>query len=174
MVSGNMAKKKQVRATKSASAPQTYGYSKKVLEIFQNPKNIGEIKNPDGFGKVGNPSCGDLMYMYLRISKDGRDRILDIKIKTFGCLGAISSSSILTEMVKGMTIEQALKVTKDQVVKELGGLPPIKIHCSILSVDALKEDVYDYYKKTGRKITKDLQEAHERNERVCIGIEHMH
>ena len=153
---------------------QNYGYSKKVIEVFKSPKNIGEIANPDGFGKVGNPKCGDLMYMYLRISKDGKDRIDDIKIKTFGCLGAISSSSILTEMVKGMTIEKALKVTKDQVVKELDGLPPIKIHCSVLSVDALKESVYNYYKKSKKKIPKDFEATHKRNVQICEGIEHMH
>lgn len=153
---------------------QNYGYSKKVIEVFKSHKNIGEIANPDGFGKVGNPKCGDLMYMYLRISKDGKDRIDDIKIKTFGCLGAISSSSILTEMVKGMTIEKALKVTKDQVVKELDGLPPIKIHCSVLSVDALKEAVYNYYKKSKKKIPKDLEATHKRNVQICEGIEHMH
>jgi len=153
---------------------QTYGYSRKVIETFKHPKNIGEMKNPDGFGMVGNPRCGDTMNMYLRISKDGKERIEDVKIKTFGCLGAISSSSVLTEMVKGKTIKQALSVTKDQVVKELGGLPPIKIHCSVLSIDALKEAVYNYYKKNGKKIPRDLQSVHEHNVKVCEGIEHMH
>lgn len=153
---------------------QTYGYSRKVLEVFRHPKNIGEIKNPDGFGLVGNPRCGDTMSMYLKISKDGEDRIEDIKIKTFGCLGAISSSSILTEMVKGKTIGDALRVTKDDVIKKLGGLPPIKVHCSVLSVDALKEAIYDYYKRKGRKIPKDLEEVHKHNLQVRESIEHMH
>lgn len=155
---------------------QTYGYSKKVLEIFRNPKNIGEIKNADGIGKVGNPVCGDLMWLYLRVAKNSKNEeyIKDVKVKTFGCLGAISSSSILTEMVKGRTIEKSLKITKDQIVKELDGLPPIKVHCSVLSSDALKEAVYDYYMKKGRNISKELQLAHERNKRVREGIEHMH
>jgi len=155
---------------------QTYGYSAKVLETFKNPKNIGEIKDPDGFGKVGNARCGDMMNMYIRIGKNrkGDDYIKDIKIKTFGCLGAISSSSILTEMVKGKTIDDALKVTKDQVIRELGGLPPIKVHCSVLSVDALKEAIYDYYRRKGRKMPKDLELVHRHNEQVCKGIEHMH
>lgn len=155
---------------------QTYGYSKKVLEIFKNPKNIGEIEHPDGVGKVGNSMCGDLMWMYLRIAKNtkGQEYIKDVKVKTFGCLGAISSSSILTEMVKGKTIDDALKVTKDQVVKELGGLPPVKIHCSLLSTDAIKEAIYDYYKRKGRKVPRDLQASHERNEKIREGIEHMH
>jgi nitrogen fixation NifU-like protein len=155
---------------------QTYGYSRKVLEVFKHPKNIGEIKNPDGVGKVGNEVCGDLMWMYLRIARNrkGEEYIKDIKVKTFGCIAAISTSAILTEMAKGKTIEDALLIDKTKIVRKLGGLPPIKVHCSVLSSDALKEAVYDYYRRKGRKIPKDLQLAHERNEQIKKGIEHMH
>ncbi len=155
---------------------QTYGYSRKVIEIFRHPKNIGEIKNPDGVGKVGNILCGDLMWMYLRIAKNrkGEEYIKDVKVKTFGCVAAVATSSVLTEMVKGMALKKALAIDKMKIVKKLHGLPQIKIHCSVLSADALKEAIYDYYKKNGRKIPKDLQLVHERNEKVREGIEHMH
>ncbi len=121
-------------------------------------------------------NCGDLMWMYLCIAKNrkGEEYIKDVKVKTFGCIAAISTSSVLTEMAKGKTLKQALAIDKARIVKMLGGLPPIKIHCSVLSADALKEAVYDYYEKNGRKIPKGLQAAHERNERVREGIEHMH
>jgi len=155
---------------------QTYGYSRKVLEVFKHPRNIGEMKNPDGLGKVGNILCGDLMWMYLRIAKNakGEEYIRDIKVKTFGCVAAVATSSLLTEMAKGKTIKQALAIDKAVIVKRLGGLPPIKVHCSVLSSDALKEAVYDYYRKRGRKIPNELQLAHEHNEKIREGIEHMH
>jgi nitrogen fixation NifU-like protein len=105
---------------------------------------MGEIKDADGFGKVGNPKCGDVMAIYIKV-KD--ERIIDIKFKTYGCTAAIATSSILTEIVKGKTIEDALKVTRDDVAKELGGLPAIKMHCSNLAADALKEAIKDYRKK---------------------------
>lgn len=119
-------------------------YTEKVMDHFRNPRNMGEIKDADGFGKVGNPKCGDVMAIYIKV-KD--QRIIDIKFKTFGCTAAIATSSILTEIVKGKTIEEALKVTRDDVAKELGGLPAIKLHCSNLAADALKEAIKDYRKK---------------------------
>ena len=119
-------------------------YTEKVLDHFRNPRNMGEIKNPDGFGKVGNPTCGDVMAIYIKV-KD--ERIVDIKFKTFGCTAAIATSSILTEIVKGKTIEEALKITRDDVANELGGLPAIKMHCSNLAADALKEAIKDYRNK---------------------------
>ena len=118
-------------------------YSKKVIEHFKNPHNQGVIKDADAIGKVGNPVCGDVMKIYLKI-KD--DVIEDVKFETLGCAAAIAVSSALTEMVKGKTLAQALKVTKDQIVKKLGGLPPIKIHCSMLGIDALQEAVRNYKK----------------------------
>ena len=119
-------------------------YNEKVMEAFSNPKNVGEIENPDGFGKVGNASCGDIMQITLRI-KD--DVIEDAKFKTFGCAAAIATSSTATEMVKGMKIEDALKVTNSQVVEKLEGLPPQKIHCSVLVEEAIKAAIDDYRNK---------------------------
>jgi nitrogen fixation NifU-like protein len=119
-------------------------YTKKVMDHFRNPRNMGEIKDADGFGKVGNPKCGDVMAIYIKV-KD--DRIIDIKFKTFGCTAAIATSSILTEIVKGKTIDEAQKITRDDVANELGGLPAIKMHCSNLAADGLKEAIKDYRKK---------------------------
>lgn len=119
-------------------------YTEKVLDHFRNPRNMGEIKNPDGFGKVGNPVCGDVMAIYIKV-KD--ERIVDIKFKTFGCTAAVATSSVLTEMVKGKTIDEALKITRDDVANELGGLPAIKMHCSNLAADALREAIKDYRNK---------------------------
>jgi nitrogen fixation NifU-like protein len=119
-------------------------YTEKVMDHFRNPRNMGEIKDADGFGKVGNPKCGDVMAIYIKV-KD--EKIVDIKFKTFGCTAAIATSSILTEMVKGKTIKEALKITRDDVANELGGLPAIKLHCSNLAADALLEAIKDYRKK---------------------------
>ena len=120
-------------------------YTAKVMDHFRNPRNMGEIKNADGFGKVGNPKCGDVMAIYIKVNDE---KIVDIKFKTFGCTAAIATSSILTEIVKGKTIGEALKVTRDDVANELGGLPAIKLHCSNLAADALKEAIENYRKKT--------------------------
>jgi len=120
------------------------GYSKKVMEHFMNPKNVGAIENPDGYGKVGNPVCGDLMEMFIKV-KD--DIITDIKFRTFGCGSAIATSSMVTEMAKGMHVDKAMKMTRDDVADELDGLPPRKMHCSNLAADALHEAIKDYKKK---------------------------
>ena len=120
-------------------------YSKKVMEHFRNPKNMGEIKDADGVGTVGNPVCGDIMTIYIKV-KD--DKIADIKFKTFGCGAAIATSSMITELAKGKTLDEALKITRDDVADELDGLPPIKMHCSNLAADALREAIKDYRKKT--------------------------
>ena len=119
-------------------------YSDKVFELLANPKNVGEIEDADGVGTVGNPTCGDVMRLYIKVV-DGK--IVDAKFKTFGCAAAIASSSMVTEMVKGMTIEEALKISNKQVAAELGGLPPIKMHCSNLAEEALESAIADYYKK---------------------------
>ncbi|MFH0955730.1 MAG: iron-sulfur cluster assembly scaffold protein [Candidatus Falkowbacteria bacterium] len=118
-------------------------YSKKVIEHFRNPHNQGRIKNADAIGQVGNPSCGDVMKIYLKVSKNknGEKIIKDIKFETLGCAAAISVSSVLTVMVKGKTLAEALKITKDRIVKNLGGLPPIKVHCSMLGVEALHQAI---------------------------------
>lgn len=121
-------------------------YSEKVMDHFANPRNVGEIKDADGIGEVGNARCGDIMKMYLKI--DG-DIITDVKFKTFGCGAAIATSSIATEMIKGKPIDEALKLTNKAVVEALDGLPDSKIHCSVLAEGAIKAAVSDYYQKKG-------------------------
>ena len=119
-------------------------YNEKVMDVFRNPKNVGEIENPDGVGRVGNASCGDIMEIYLKIEND---IIVDAKFKTFGCAAAIATSSTATEMVKGMTIKEALEVTNKKVVETLGGLPAQKLHCSVLAEEAIKKAIEDYLSK---------------------------
>ena len=122
-----------------------WNYTDKLKEYFLNPRNVGEIENPDGTGHVGNPVCGDIMELYIKV-KD--NVIVDAKFKTFGCGAAIATSSMVTEMVKGKTIEEALKVTNQIVAEALGGLPKVTLHCSVLAEDALKGAIDDYLKKT--------------------------
>ncbi len=125
-------------------------YNKKVMEAFRNPKNVGEIENCDGLGKVGNASCGDIMQITLKIENDV---IVDAKFKTFGCAAAIATSSTATDMIIGLTIEEALKITNKKVVETLEGLPPQKIHCSVLAEEAIKAAIEDYQnKKNGIKV----------------------
>jgi len=119
-------------------------YTEKVMEHFKNPRNMGEIPDADGVGTVGNPVCGDLMTIYIKV-KD--NHLTDIKFKTFGCGAAVATSSMVTELAKGKTLEEALKITRADVADELGGLPPIKMHCSNLAADALHAAIEDYYKK---------------------------
>jgi nitrogen fixation NifU-like protein len=119
-------------------------YSDKVMENFRNPQNVGEIENPDGIGRVGNASCGDIMEIYLKIDND---IITDAKFKTFGCAAAIASSSMATQMIKGKSIDEALKITNKQVIEELEGLPPKKIHCSVLAEEAIKLAIENYKSK---------------------------
>ena len=118
------------------------------MEAFSNPKNVGEIENPDGIGTVGNEVCGDIMQISLRIKNDV---IEDAKFKTFGCAAAIATSSTATEMIKGMTVDEALKVTNKLVIEKLGGLPPQKIHCSVLAEEAIKKAIDDYRAKQAAK-----------------------
>ena len=116
-------------------------YSEKVLEHFKDPKNVGEMKDPDGMGTVGNPVCGDMMSMYIKV-KD--DKIEDISFKTFGCGAAIATSSMTTELAKGKTLDEAMKITRQDVAEALDGLPPVKMHCSNLAADALHEAIKNY------------------------------
>ena len=116
-------------------------YSDEVMEHFRKPHNMGEIEDADGIGKVGNPICGDVMHLYIKVENNV---IVDVKFKTFGCVSAIASSSISTDIIKGKTIEEAKKMTKDDVLTELKGLPPVKIHCSVLAIEALHKAVEDY------------------------------
>ena len=119
-------------------------YNEKVMDAFQNPKNVGEIENADGVDTVGNASCGDIMQISLKIENNV---IVDAKFKTFGCAAAIATSSTATEMIKGMTVEQALEVTNKKVIECLGGLPAQKIHCSVLAEEAIKKAIEDYKSK---------------------------
>jgi len=123
-------------------------YTQKVIEHFQSPQNVGEIKDADGVGTVGNPSCGDIMKIYIKVENN---IIVDIKFQTFGCGAAIATSSITTEMAMGKTIEEAIKMTRNDVADALGGLPPIKMHCSNLATDALAAAIEDYRAKQSGK-----------------------
>lgn len=123
-------------------------YSDKVMEHFANPRNVGEISDADGIGKVGNPQCGDVMWLYIKVKEN---IITDIKFKTFGCGAAIATSSMITELARGKTIEEAKKISRADVADELGGLPPVKMHCSNLAADALKEAIKDYEAKQAAK-----------------------
>ena len=120
-------------------------YSEKVMEHFKNPRNVGDMENPDGTGYVGNPVCGDIMELYIKVD-DGI--ITDAKFKTFGCGAAIATSSMVTEMVKGKTIDEALQISNNTVAEALGGLPAVKMHCSVLAEEALKSAIEDYRKKS--------------------------
>ncbi|WP_290596206.1 MULTISPECIES: Fe-S cluster assembly scaffold protein NifU [unclassified Archaeoglobus] len=122
-------------------------YSDKVFEHFRNPRNVGEIKDADGVGTVGNPVCGDLMTIYIKVEND---RIKDIKFQTFGCAAAIATSSMATELAKGKTLKEALEITRDVVAEALGGLPKQKMHCSNLAADALRRAIVDYLRKNGK------------------------
>lgn len=121
-------------------------YTEKVIDHFTNPRNVGEIADANAIGQVGNPVCGDIMKMYLKI-EDGV--IKDAKFKTFGCCAAIATSSVSTELIKGRTIDEALKLSNKEVIDELGGLPPQKIHCSVLAEEAIKKALSDYYIRQG-------------------------
>ena len=128
---------------------QQIGYSKKVMEHFMNPKNVGTMDDPDGHGKVGNPVCGDLMEIFIKV-KD--DKIEDVRFQTFGCGSAIATSSMVSEMAKGMRLDEAMKITRNDVADELDGLPPVKMHCSNLAADALHEAIKDYKRKKGEPV----------------------
>lgn len=124
-------------------------YSKKVLEHFKEPHNLKEIKDADGIGKIGNPTCGDVMWCYIKVGKNskGEEVISDIGVKTFGCVAAIATSSMVTELAKGKTLDEAMKIGRDDVKDSLDGLPPAKVHCSNLAADALHKAIENYRSK---------------------------
>lgn len=126
-------------------------YSQKVMDHFANPRNVGEIENPDGVGEAGNPKCGDIMKIYLKVN-DETQIIEDVKFKTFGCASAIASSSMATELIKGKSIQEAWDLTNSAVAEALDGLPPIKMHCSVLAEEAIHEALNDYRAKHGMEI----------------------
>lgn len=141
-------------------------YSKKVMDHFMNPRNMGTIENASGVGEVGNPQCGDIMKIYLDIDDEGI--IKDVKFKTFGCGSAIASSSMATEMIKGKTIHEALELTNKAVAEALDGLPPVKMHCSVLAEQAIKSALLDYAKKNNIVISElenyEFDDVHEHEE----------
>lgn len=148
-------------------------YKDEVLDHFQDPRNYGEMEDPDGIGKVGNVICGDVMWLYIKVDKNdkGDEIIKDIKFKTFGCAAAIATSSMITELAKDKTIKQALEIDKEEVNQSLGELPPVKVHCSLLAADALAEAIYDYLSKEDREIPENLEKKHQRIQREKEVIE---
>lgn len=134
-------------------------YSKKVLEHFKKPHNYGKMNNPDAIGKVGNIVCGDVMWLYLKIEKDV---IKDIKFETFGCVAAIAATSVITDLAKGKTLKQAIKISKKDIIDKLGNLPPIKVHCSLLATDALFDAIYNYLKNNKKNIPQHLEKIYKR------------
>ncbi len=140
-------------------------YSEKVMDHFSNPRNVGEIENADGIGEIGNEKCGDIMKMYLKI--DG-GVITDVKFKTFGCGAAVATSSMATELIKGATIDDALKLTNKAVVEALDGLPAAKLHCSVLAEQAIKAALWDYYSRQGIDPLPIVGELHEHCEECSV------
>lgn len=139
-------------------------YSEKVMDHFANPRNVGEIPDANGIGEVGNPKCGDIMRMYLKIDNNV---ITDVKFKTFGCGAAIATSSMATELVKGKTIDEALTLTNRAVMEALDGLPPVKVHCSVLAEQAIKSAVSDYYRRQGIDPEPIVGKLEEEDEPTC-------
>ena len=138
-----------------------FTYSEKVMDHFANPRNVGEIENADGIGEVGNSKCGDIMKMYIEVNNGV---ITDVKFKTFGCGAAIATSSMATELIKGKTIDEALKLTNKAVMEALDGLPPVKVHCSVLAEEAIRSAVADYYRRQGidpEPIMGKIESAHD-------------
>jgi len=137
-------------------------YSEKVMDHFMNPRNVGELENPDGIGRVGNPTCGDIMEFQIKVEDN---RIADVKFKTFGCGAAIAVSSMVSELAKGKTLDEAMKITNRMVAKELDGLPKNKMHCSNLGADALHKAIIDYRRKRGEQV-EDIEEHEHEDEEV--------
>ena len=145
-------------------------YSEKVMDHFQNPRNVGEIEDASGVGTVGNAKCGDIMRMFLDIDENGIIR--EAKFKTFGCGAAIATSSMATEMIKGKPVSEALKLTNKAVVEALDGLPPVKVHCSVLAEQAIKQALADYYRRQGREVPEALRLPCEDEEHGCCSCGH--
>ena len=142
-------------------------YNENVMKHFKNPHNMGQIKDADAIGEVGNPGCGDVMKIYIKVEqKDDENIIGEISFETFGCVAAIANSSVLTDLAKGKKFEEALKIDKEMLVKELGGdVPKIKLHCSFLAADALADAIYNYLKQNNLPISEELEEKHKHIEK---------
>lgn len=139
-------------------------YSKEIMKHFRSPQNVGRMRNYSGCGKVGNPVCGDVLWLYIKIgrNKKGEEIIKKASFETFGCTVAIANSSLITTQVRGKTIDEAMKITKEDLLKKLKKVPPIKIHCSVLAVDALAEAIFDYLSKNKKQIPEELKKRHQR------------
>ncbi|MFP4116317.1 MAG: iron-sulfur cluster assembly scaffold protein [Candidatus Aenigmatarchaeota archaeon] len=149
-------------------------YTEEVMEHFKDPQNMGEMEDPDVEAKVGNPACGDMMEVYLKVGeRSGEKYIEDIKFKTFGCAAAIATSSISTEIVKGQTLDEAEGLDEKKVAEELGGLPKIKMHCSNLAANGIHEAIYQYKKEKGMEISDDLERKHKTAQKTLEETEEM-
>ena len=148
-------------------------YTERVIEHFRTPHNMGKLDDYSAIGKVGNIVCGDVMWLYIKVEPDddGRDVIADISWETFGCTAAIATSSMVSDLAKGKTIDEAIRLTNRDVAKELGGLPPIKMHCSALAADALNEAIYAYLSQEGKEIPEALRTRHERIAKEVAALE---
>lgn len=147
-------------------------YSKEVMKHFKSPKNVGVIKDADGKGKVGNAQCGDIMELYIKVGKNkkGEEILKDVKFQTFGCVVALAVSSMLTEIAKGETLSDAMKINNKTILDKAGNVPAIKVHCSVLAADALKEAIYDYLTKNKRALPEELVKDHER---ISMSLRHV-
>jgi nitrogen fixation protein NifU and related proteins len=148
-------------------------YTEKVIEHFRHPHNMGKLADYSAVGKVGNIVCGDVMWLYIKVgqNEEGADVLTDISWETFGCTAAIATSSMVSDLAKGKTIDEAIRLTNQDVAKELGGLPPIKMHCSALAADALNEAIYAYLSQEGKGIPEALQRRHERIAKEVAALE---
>lgn len=143
-------------------------YTDEVMEHFQDPHNYGQMEEPDGIGKVGNIRCGDVMWLYIKVEDEV---IKDVKFEAYGCLAAIATSSVITDLVKGKSIDEAIELKKEEIIEQLGDLPPVKVHCSVLGVDALLEAIYDYLQKQDKEIPEKVSQRHEKNKKTKEKIE---
>lgn len=148
-------------------------YTERVIEHFRQPHNMGKLEDYSAIGKVGNIVCGDVMWLYIKVNKDkqGREVIADISWETFGCTAAIATSSMISDLAKGKTLEEAIAITNADVADELGGLPPVKMHCSALAADALSEAIYEYFTQTGKEAPPLLKQRHERIKKEMDSLE---
>jgi nitrogen fixation NifU-like protein len=148
-------------------------YTEKVIEHFRRPHNMGRLADYSAIGKVGNIVCGDVMWLYIKVEQDdaGREVIADISWETFGCTAALATSSMVSDLAKGKTLEEAIRITNQDVAGELGGLPPVKMHCSALAADALSEAIYEYLSRNGREVPESLKVRHERVEKEVAQLE---
>lgn len=147
-------------------------YNKMVMDHFSNPHNYGKMDNPDGIGEVGNVVCGDVMRLYIKVKTiKKREIIADISFETYGCAAAIATSSMVTDLARGKTLERALEIKNADVAESLEGLPPIKMHCSVLASEALKEAIFDYLKKNKKEIPEKLKEIHKKLQKAKKELE---